>query len=248
MKNDSTEKITKKNRIKCSMLIPILLALILAAETYAWFFNKMDMATLMQVTPPSDITILGPGGSDMTSLDLSYTDADKVGNQVTIKRVICIQNAADAHRLEIVHTTNLKGLTFKLYPATDVTNEENIGSDVPTVTENRYTYKYDKDKPLLGSYLNVRNEETAEYKYAKDDYHSKNYPNYRSDDVQSHAEPVYWLIDEKLEDDTQNDETITENGVPQKYHRTYYVCEISWTETTKETDIFYILAETATRD
>ena len=29
-----------------------------------------------------------------------------------------------------------------------------------------------------------------------------------------------------------------------EYHRTYYVCEISWTETTKETDIFYILAKT----
>lgn len=246
MKNDSTEKITKKNRIKCSMLIPIFMALILAAETYAWFFNKMDMATLMQVTPPSDITILGPGGSDMTSLDLSYTEDEKEGDRVTIKRVICIQNAADAHRLEIVHTTNLKGLTFKLYQATDVTKSGSLGGD--TVQRDGYTYEYNKKNELTGRYLNVSSDETTAYKYATDTYHSKNYPNYSADGVQSHAEPVYWLIDETLDDDIKNDVTITENGVKQKYHRTYYVCEISWTETTKETDIFYILAETATNN
>ena len=28
-------------------------------------------------------------------------------------------------------------------------------------------------------------------------------------------------------------------------YRTYYVCEVSWTETEKETDIFYILSKIA---
>ena len=59
--------------------------------------------------------------------------------------------------------------------------------------------------------------------------------------VQSHAEPVYWLASNKLQVDKNNKVAVNETEM----YRTYYVCEISWTETTKETDIFYILAQNA---
>ena len=57
--------------------------------------------------------------------------------------------------------------------------------------------------------------------------------------VQIHAEPVYWLSSQSLATNKTNS---IKNG---KTYRTYYVCEVSWTETKKETDIFYILAKIA---
>lgn len=223
------------------MLIPLFLALILAAETYAWFYQGMDMATLMSVEEPAEISILGPGGSNTTALDLSYTDANKdADNKVTIQRVICVQSAAEAHRLEIVHTTNLKGLEFKLYPATEIKNPQ--GSASGTVTDGGFTYSYEKNGAVKGNYINVESGSNAGYKYAENTYHGTNYNNYEN--VQAHAEPVYWLSEDGLAADKGNDVSINEKT----NHRTYYVCEISWTETTeKETDIFYILAKTATK-
>ena len=98
------------------------------------------------------------------------------------------------------------------------------------------------------SYIN-KIDSTSEYLYADQTYHGINYGNY--DNVQAHAEPIYWLAGAKannysLDSDSSNRVEITdENETKTEYHHTYFVCEISWTETTKETDLFYIFAENA---
>ena len=186
------------------------------------------MATLMPIKEPSNITILGPNGSELTSLDLNYTAADKNGNTVTVRRVICVQSAADKFKLEIAHTTNLKGLTFKLYPVSS------------NGTDSGYTYSYNAANPIEGTYINLDHEK--DYKYANTSKHNNNYGDYQS--VQKHAEPLYWLTSQPLNADKSTVENqVMIDGV--QNHRTYYVCEVTWTETTKETDIFYILAQTA---
>lgn len=165
----------------------------------------------------------------MTSLDLNYTDADKNGDQVTIRRVICVQSAVDDnYKLEIVHTTNLKGLEFKLYHATPNNNGP--------VSDGGYSYLYDAS-PISGNYINLSTSASG-YKTAYDTQHQTNYDGYSK--VQTHAEPLYWLADRALNPDTDKQVTLDEK----RYNRTYYVCEVTWTETTKETDIFYVLAKT----
>ena len=50
-------------------------------------------------------------------------------------------------------------------------------------------------------------------------------------------EPAYWLADGEL------DAAGYQESNPEQETLTYYVLEITWTETTKETDIFYLLAK-----
>lgn len=235
MSNDSKEKqdidnlTVKKKKFRYTLFSTILVLILFAALVGAWFYYQLDMGTLLAIKEPSDISILGPDGAEMSSIDLNYTEGEKTGDQVTVKRVFCVQTSADKHRLEIAHTTNLKGLTFNIYKVS------NNGTE--TVTDEGRTYRYDKTA-IAGSYLNL-DKTDSDYKYANHIYHGKNYEGIENGQVQIHAEPVYWLANQPL--DTNKTNSI-KNG---KTYRTYYVCEVSWTETTKETDIFYILAKIA---
>lgn len=259
----SDKKISGRKRLCYSIATLAVVVALFAGFSRAWFVQDMNMATLMEVRSPSDIAILGPDAKEMVSLDLDYTDKDKNGDTVTVRRVICVQSASDAHRLEIVHTTNMKGLTFKLYPATVQNTSSGTGSSGEemgdadtstgtvtasgTVTDNGYTFSYDPSKVVEGSYINLSGSSTDNYKYANDSKHATNYNTYSN--VQAHAEPVYWLTTDALEADKTNDVDVegTTGTEKIKNHRTYYVCEVTWTESTKETDIFYILAETASQ-
>lgn len=237
MSNDSKEKqdkdnlTAKKKKFRYTLFSTILVLILFAALVGAWFYYQSDMGTLLAIKEPSDISILGPDGAEMSSIDLNYTEDEKTGDQVTVKRVFCVQTSANKHRLEIAHTTNLKGLTFNIYKVSDNGTE--------TVTDEDHTYNYDKTA-IDGSYLNLNsNKPGSDYKYANNTYHNKNYED--KDKVQIHAEPAYWLVNQPLDTNKTNPISI-KNGT---MYRTYYVCEVSWTETEKETDIFYILAKIA---
>lgn len=235
MSNDSKEKqdkdnlTAKKKKFRYTLFSTILVLILFAALVGAWFYYQSDMGTLLAIKEPSDISILGPDGAEMSSIDLNYTEDEKTGDRVTVKRVFCVQTSAAKHLLEIAHTTNLKGLTFNIYKVSDDGRE--------TVTDGGHTYNYNKTA-IAGDYLNIDKTEN-DYKYAKNTYHDKNYE--VNDQVQIHAEPAYWLVSQPLDTNTTNSISIKN----EKTYRTYYVCEVSWTETTKETDIFYILAKIA---
>lgn len=231
-KTQNNKKISGRKKLYGSIAAILVVVVLIAGFSYAWFYNKTDMATLMKISPPSNISILGPGGKEMTSLDLNYTAADKdANNKVTVRRVICVQSeqSVEHYKLEIVHTTNLKGLTFNLYPVSK--------SKTGILVNDDGEYYFDAAKPVAGSYINLESTSSG-YKYADDTKHNQNYSDYTN--VQTHAEPVYWLVKDDLSPDKDTDIQIEDKS----YHRTYYVCEVTWTETTKETDIFYILAKT----
>lgn len=237
MSNDSKEKqdkdnlTAKKKKFRYTLFSTILVLILFAALVGAWFYYQSDMGTLLAIKEPSDISILGPDGAEMSSIDLNYSKDEKTGDRVTVKRVFCVQTSANKHWLEIAHTTNLKGLTFNIYKVS--------GDGTETVTDEGHTYKYDKTA-IDGSYLNLNSDKPgSDYKYANNTYHDKNYEGINNKQVQIHAEPVYWLASQPL--DTNKTNSI-KNGT---MYRTYYVCEVSWTETEKETDIFYILAKIA---
>lgn len=244
-KNKEENKHSKRRLIASASVTAVLLALVIGLS-YAWFFNQSNMATLISISPPSPIAIKGAHGQTL-SLDLNYTDADKdpETKKVTIRRVISIENGGANHKIEIVHTTNLKGLTFKLYAATEVKSGEISGDEI---SESGFVYQYDQNNPIAGHYINAENA-TAEYKSAVDNSdasskHSKNYDKYEK--VQAHAEPIYWIVDSPLRaSGTAASQNISPEEDTEEKQKclTYYVLEISWTETEKETDIFYVLAK-----
>ena len=233
-RKDNTKKIILVRFIVSTVVV---LALLLAIS-YAWFTNEADMATLIEVNSPSQVSVLGPHGQDMESIDMSYTDSDKDGDRVTIRRVISVSNSADSHQLEIAHTTNLRNLTFTLYKATELGKaDSDTGTetrDANTVVDKGYKYTYSDADKINGSYINLK-DKSGNYKFADETKHSVNFD---TNNVQAHAEPIYWLSSGDLTSDANNG-----NENVKTKNLTYYVVEISWDETTKETDIFYIFAQ-----
>lgn len=193
--------------------------------TGAWLVNRANIATLFTVSKPSTIAVKGPNGEEMAQLDLSYTDADKdKSGKVTIRRVISVVSDQSDHKIEIAHTTNLKGLNFEVHMATDVTKDSQTGQ-----------YAYKESGLIKGEYLNLdKDKSTNDDKYADNSRHDFNYSNYKN--VQSHAEPLYWLETEPTVVSTKNADGL---------YLQNYVITISWIETgsTKETDLFYVLAK-----
>ena len=230
----------KRKLIASASVTAVVLALVIGLS-YAWFFNQSNIATLISIAPPAPIAIKGPHGNSLTSLDLNYTEEDKKGDTVTIRRVISIENDGSKHRIEIVHTTNLQGLTFKLYAA----NEVSEGTE-GILSEDNFKYKYDSTSPIAGSYINAAAESNG-YKSAVENSNSEHKWNYGEyENVQKHAEPIYWITSSALEASENNVSSGALEGESTEENTkclTYYVLEISWIEKTKETDIFYVLAQ-----
>ena len=228
---DREEKQNSKGRQQRRLaLIVGTVCIVVVGITGAWLVNRANIATLFTVSKPSTIAVKGPNGEEMAQLDLSYTDADKDENgKVTIKRVVSVVSDQPEHKIEIAHTTNLKGLNFEVHKATDVTKDSATGQ-----------YNYKVSEQISGEYLNRdKDKSTNDYNYAVDNHaadsrHDSNYSDYQN--VQSHAEPLYWLETGTTKvTDKNTDGLFLQN----------YVIIISWMETgsTKETDLFYILAK-----
>lgn len=209
-----------RKKLTQAMIFVLAILLLVVGITFAWYVNRRSMITLAPVIHPGNIAITGPGGTAMDSFDLSYTSNDIIVEQdgtktVKIYRDFCIKSTEEHFELELVHTTNMKDLTFSLY-------------------------KGNTDVALAGRYLNYANNENSHYHYANSDKHSINFDKYSN--VQAHAEPIYWKVIGSQDSDTS--QTIIEDfsGESVQYYLTNYKLEISWTENTKETDIFYVLA------
>lgn len=216
----------RKGRKKCiglplrALLTGALTLALLAGVTAAWFAaSEHRVATLMGVQPPENIDIWEPDRDEPLRLDLHYTDADKTGDAVTVKRLFRVHNRdAGGYRLEIAHTTNLEKLDFRLYAASQA-----AAGAAGTVTDKGVTCAYGGEIELTA--LNQA-KGTGDYYHATEKYHSLNYGEY--DRVQEHAEPLYRISDE-----------IT--APPD-----YFILEITWTEVDeKETDLIYLLATQA---
>ena len=222
----------EKVKIKWLLVSAIVLLASLTGITYAWFRQDAAMTTLLSIEKPDTITITDADGSEMTELNLDYREGnDKRDSDGTIHifRPVCIKSTNENHQLEIVHTTNLSSLEFRIYPVEPNTV---FDSDHPGI-------------PLNGSYANSK--DGAE-KMAKEE----TLQNYSGTDViNAYAYPLYWLAQVCSNNNIEGyrqvfSEERTEFDVLTKsyktFYYTYYYLEISWKETTKETDLFYVMA------
>lgn len=234
----------KKRKLYGLLLCAVALVLATAGATYAWFTQSASMATLVSILPPDKITIIPvseQGAIELTEIDLDfdkdtwqYDKKDEESGYIHILRPVCVKSTSNAHRLEIVRTTNMEKLSFKIYPAVKAGD----------------SFQYFKDTPLTGHYIN-RNADTQLA-------NAENLENYRDgDSVEAHAYPLYWLQDGYsiylLPDTTPagpyrsvtsytSEELDPASSEMKTFYSTYYYLEISWQEETKQTDLFYIMA------
>ena len=232
----------KKIKYLWPLVTVIAMLLATAGVTYAWFVRSASLATLLEIQPPDAITItpVGNDGNDLAALELDYKEGDfknQENGTITIRRPVRIKSTSPVHQLEVVHTTNLNQLSFNIYPA--------------TFSGKGFTYAL--DKYLTGNPINPSksNPDLAE---------PENLNNYKDGNtVEAHAYPLYWLADccgdkQYVHEDDKSKVTIEVSSKPSLeydsakqcdtyYYTTYYILEITWQETTKETDLFYILAK-----
>ena len=231
----------KKIKYLWPLVSVIAVLLTTVGVTYAWFAHSASLVTLLEIQPPDAITItpVGEDGTELAALDLDFkegVDSKKEDGTITILRPVRIKSTSPVHRLEVVHTTNLNQLSFNIYPVTD-----------------KGGHFSDRGTPLSGKPVNP---DPSDPNLAK----TEQLNNYKDrDDVEAHAYPLYWLADccgdkkyvqeadkSKVAIEVSSKKSTEFDAAKQcdvDYYSTYYILEISWQETTKETDLFYILAQ-----
>lgn len=240
-----------KDRMKLSIQIlsAVLLLVTVAGLTYAWFMHNAALSILIPIEKPDTITISNLDGTDMIELDLDYREGQDSRDEdgwIHIYRPICIRSTGIRHQLEIAHTTNLLSLKFELYPvAYDLV--EAGQTFVPSIQDTPLRGRLEKDE-------NTRIYENPDTE-AGQNLVAKAEPleNYKTKDtVNQYAYPLYWIAepcsgkegneDYRLVDTVPKQEFDVASRKEITFYYTYYYLEISWKETTKETDLFYVLA------
>lgn len=214
-------------------VLPLVTILGVTGVSLAWFWNIQQLGTVAMVQIPSQITLSGANRSELQRISLELTADDKNdGETITLRRVFCVESTADFW-LEVVRTTNIEGMEIRIYPVKS--SNSDLDSGVVKGTDGVNTYYYTPDgESLSGSYLN------REGTIANKQLHDENYA--AGDQVQKHAEPLYWRtasVEKYDRKDYSTQETADDRT--NIFYR-YYVLELQWGAQVQETDLVYLLA------
>ncbi|MGN1196192.1 MAG: hypothetical protein ACI4TA_01155 [Acetatifactor sp.] len=235
------EKIKQK---KIKWIISILLYVMLLGligVTFAWYRDLQQLNTVALVQIPSRITLSGANRSELQRISLELTADDvQEGNQVTIRRVFCVESTENFW-LEVARTTNIENMVIQIYPVKAENSDKTSG--LVKGTDGVETFYYTPDDTYLnGDYINqVENETIAIQKDDSGTLHAENYDD--GDAVQQNAEPLYWRTDQAEvynREEYSKPGTVEDEGIDIYYR--YYVLQLSWDTSAQETDLVYLLA------
>ena len=207
--------------------------------TLAWLMNRYRLSSIGKIHPPTYISILAPGDTEMQAIDLSYDKSEVHDGRVELKRPIVIRSESEKYDLCIAHTTNISGLTISLYEANANGSEGN--AYLAGITEKGTPYYWNKKDAIdlfdVNGYVNKSSMEDR-VALSAGEAHNETFrlsENTAYNNVQKYAEPLYWVksgcTGAKRDPDDGN-------------YYTNYILEITWNETDKETDILYVIAQT----
>ena len=197
----------------------------------SWFVHSKSLSTVGAIKDPAELKLMGPNETVMTEIDLTYDpqkDVDEQGN-VTLKKPFCVKSDKQqiAYSLMLAHTTNINGLSIKLYRAEAKQNPSanDTTADVAGLDGGGNPFAWNKTEPeedLLsrGSYINEGTDGKADSRY--DDQTFGSYA-----DLERSASPLYW----KLSGQNTGADCLDN-----------YIIELKWRETQKETDVLYLIA------
>lgn len=202
-------------------LAVIAVVLIIAALTFSWFLTNNSLSTVAKVDSPAELKITVPGESAATQLDLTNdADYDKVAEdgRVYRSRAFSVDSGGKAFELQVANTTNISGMSVKIYRATVNKNPSDSGD----VKGNGYSW-------------NKGAEVTGFTSIDSDAAKSKTFGDYGS--IQANALPSYrWKRFEVADLDKNGSEAAS---------ATNFIIERSWPQegNYKETDVAYLIAK-----
>ncbi len=202
-------------------LAVIAVVLIIVALTLSWFLTNNSLSTVAKVDSPAELKITVPGESAAIQLDLTNdADYDKVsedGKVVYRSRAFSVDSDGKAFELQVANTTNISGLSVKIYRAT--VNDPSAFGDIAG-----NGYSWSKGDEVTG-FADID----------PDAAKSQTFENYSN--VQANALPNYrWKRFEVAELDKNGSEAAS---------ATNFIIECSWPQegNYKETDVAYLIAK-----
>lgn len=111
-KNDAW---THRRRRLAAALAVLCVAVLYVGITFTWFVGNQSASTVAKIAKPSNLQILGPNSSAIEQLDLSYDASNVDGEKVTVRRGFCVESGGEAFELQVANTTNISGLSVKVY-------------------------------------------------------------------------------------------------------------------------------------
>lgn len=213
----------------------VAVLLVLLGLTLGWFVDANRGSTVGKIKEPAELKVLGPNATAAEQIDLSYNPKygdTKTDNTVTLKRPFCVQTGGDGFELQLANTTNIRGLTIELYKAEDA-----VGDTVDvsgTAGGKSYSWKATGENLLTSfEYINKANDDLAtEPGVGASDPTFKDYQN-----VQRNARPLYrYKVFDKGELNAKTLDNSTGNDTLN------FIIKLSWDESTKETDVIYLIA------
>lgn len=202
-------------------LAVIAVVLVVAALTLSWFLTNNSLSTVAKVDSPAELKITVPGESAATQLDLTNdAEYDKVAEdgRVYRSRAFSVDSDGNAFELQVANTTNITGLSVKIYRAT--VNDPSAFGDVAG-----NGYSWSKGDEVTG-FANIDSDAAKPQTFGT-------YSN-----IQANALPNYrWKRFEVTELDKKNESEAAS--------ATNFIIECSWPQegNYKETDVAYLIAK-----
>ena len=194
--------------------------LVVAALTLSWFLTNNSLSTVAKVDSPAELKITVPGESAATQLDLTNDEEyDKVAEdgRVYRSRAFSVDSDGNAFELQVTNTTNITGLSVKIYRAT--VNDPSAFGDVAG-----NGYSWSKGDEVTG-FANIDSDAAKPQTFGT------------YDNIQANALPNYrWKRFEVADLDKNGSEAAS---------ATNFIIECSWPQegNYKETDVAYLIAK-----
>lgn len=221
-----------------SLAIMGLLAVLLVVLglTLGWFVDANRGSTVGKIKEPAELKVLGPNATAAEQIDLSYNPEygdTKTGSTVTLMRPFCVQTGGDGFELQLANTTNITGLTIELYKA-----ENTPAFQTPDVsgTAGGRTYSWKTTgADLLKDFMPINDAGDGLATVPAEGASDPTFKGYQN--VQRNARPLYRFkvfnkdeLNAKTLDNSTGNDTLN------------FIIKLSWDESTKETDVIYLIA------
>lgn len=227
------KKLNKKKKIQLVAATALTAALLVALPLYAWFTHTRSIAMKTKINAPTQLYITAGNKESVANLEMGNIDVE---SETRYKDFVfgISGKYVSKYQIQLAHTTNIP-FTYKIYRASSV---ENAGADtVEYVSEDSSKHYYQKGEEVQGDYIN----QDSTTKIANDSLHDKSYDEYSKENVQQHAEALYW---QSTKLDVENKSKDSNDFVD------YFIIRVSWddkVENDKETDMVYLTVQRVTQ-
>lgn len=172
MTGDSQKKDawTHRRRRLAASLAVLCVVVLYVGLTYTWFVGNQSASTVAKIAKPSNLQILGPNSTAIEQLDLSYDASNIVDGTVTVRRGFVVEGGREAFELQVANTTNISGLSVKVYRVNTTGSGDGVAVDSATTwykgDEVSFTDIVDPDNShTFGDYKSVQTNAIPKYRY-----------------------------------------------------------------------------------